>query len=99
MEFIVVSNSQISIIKSFEWVSFIHSQALIVQDGTLASLLGFLGHTNRHTVGLLWTSDQPVAEASNYTGQHIKIHVPSGIRTCDPSNQAAADLRGHRDWL
>jgi hypothetical protein len=27
-------------------------------------------HTYRHTVGLLWTSDQPVAEASTYTGQH-----------------------------
>jgi hypothetical protein len=27
-------------------------------------------HTYRHTVGLLWMSDQPVAEASNYTGQH-----------------------------
>jgi hypothetical protein len=26
-------------------------------------------HT-RHMVGLLWTSDQPVAEASTYTGQH-----------------------------
>jgi hypothetical protein len=26
-------------------------------------------HT-RHTVGLLWTSDQPVAEAATYTGQH-----------------------------
>jgi hypothetical protein len=26
-------------------------------------------HT-RHAVGLLWTSDQPVAEASTYTGQH-----------------------------
>jgi hypothetical protein len=24
----------------------------------------------RHTVGLLWTSDQPVAKASTYTGQH-----------------------------
>jgi hypothetical protein len=24
----------------------------------------------RHTVGLLWTSDKPVAEASTYTGQH-----------------------------
>jgi hypothetical protein len=23
-----------------------------------------------HTVGLLWRSDQPVAEASTYTGQH-----------------------------
>jgi hypothetical protein len=27
-------------------------------------------HTVRHTVGLLWTSDQPVAETSTYTGQH-----------------------------
>jgi hypothetical protein len=35
-------------------------------------LSGFLDHTHkiRHTVGLLWTSDQPVAEASTYTGQH-----------------------------
>jgi hypothetical protein len=24
----------------------------------------------RHTVRLLWTSDQPVAETSTYTGQH-----------------------------
>jgi hypothetical protein len=32
---------------------------------------GFLiTHIQRHTVGLLWTSDQPVAEASTYTGQH-----------------------------
>jgi hypothetical protein len=27
-------------------------------------------HTIRHTAGLLCTSDQPVAEASTYTGQH-----------------------------
>jgi hypothetical protein len=32
---------------------------------------GFLiTHTIRHTVGLLWTSDQPVAETSTYTGQN-----------------------------
>jgi hypothetical protein len=63
--------------------------------------------TIRHTVGLLWTSDQPVAETSIYTGQHNRqtqetnFHVPSGIRTCDPSNQVVADLhlrpRGHWD--
>jgi hypothetical protein len=52
-----------------------------------------------HTVGLLWTSDQPVAKASTYTGQHnietqeTNIHALTGIRTRDPSNQAAADLR------
>jgi hypothetical protein len=56
--------------------SFIHSQALIVQDGPLASLFGVSWwDTYRHTVGLLWTSDQPVAEASTY------------IRTRDSSNQ------------
>jgi hypothetical protein len=39
-------------------------------------------------------SDQPVAKASTYTGQHhtntkTNIHAPSVIRTRDPSNQAA----------
>jgi hypothetical protein len=53
----------------------------------------------RHTVGLLWTSDQPVSETSTFTGQHnietqeTNIHALSGIQTHDPSNQATADLR------
>jgi hypothetical protein len=53
----------------------------------------------RHTVGLLWTSDQPVSDTSTCTGQHnietqdTNIHAVNGIRTRDPSNQAAADLR------
>jgi hypothetical protein len=57
---------------------------------------GFLSH--RHTVGLLWTSDRPVAQASTYTGQHniktqgTNIQALSRIRTCDPSNQAAEEL-------
>jgi hypothetical protein len=52
-----------------------------------------------HTVGLLWKSDQPVAEASTYTGQHnietqeTNIPALSGMRARDPSNQAALDLR------
>jgi hypothetical protein len=57
----------------------------------------------RHTVGLLWTSDQPVSETSTCTGQHnietqeTNIHALSGIRTRDHSNQAAADrYRGRR---
>jgi hypothetical protein len=34
-------------------------------------LCGFLiTHTIRHAVELLWTSDQPVEEASTYAGQH-----------------------------
>jgi hypothetical protein len=40
------------------------------------------------------TSDQPVAKASTYTGQsntetQRNIHASSGIRTHDPSNEAA----------
>jgi hypothetical protein len=64
---------------------------------------GFLDHIQlTHAVGLPWTSDQLVAEASTYTGQHIietqetNIHALSGIRTRDLSNQAAADLRLRR---
>jgi hypothetical protein len=53
-------------------IHFIHSQALIVQDGLWHPFSGCLYHTHnfRHTVGLLWTSDQSVAETSTYTGQH-----------------------------
>jgi hypothetical protein len=47
----------------------------------------------RHAVGLPWTSNQLVAKASTYTAQHrsteTNIHASSGIRTRDPSNQAA----------
>jgi hypothetical protein len=74
----------------------------------MASLFGVSwSHTHRHTVGLLWAIDQPVAETSTYTGQHniwtqqTNIHDSSGIRTRDPSKQVAADLRlrprGHWD--
>jgi hypothetical protein len=55
------------------------------------------------SVGLLWTSDQSVAETS--TWQHTTLtrdsHVPGGIGTQNPSKRAAADLRlrprGHWD--
>jgi hypothetical protein len=47
------------------------------------------------SVGLLWTSDQFVAETSAW--QHITlttdIHYPGGIRTHDLSRRAAVDLR------
>ena len=64
----------------------------------------FLEYTQwRATVGLLWTSDQPVAEIS--TWQHTtlttNIHAPGEIRTHDLSRRAAAELRlrprGHWD--
>jgi hypothetical protein len=47
--------------------SFIHRRL----QSRMASHFGVSwSHTYRHTVGLLWTSDQPVAEASTYTRQH-----------------------------
>jgi dihydroorotase len=51
--------------------------------------------TTQHSVGLFWTSDQPLAETS--TWQHTTlatdIYVPGGIRTHNLSRWAAADLR------
>ena len=55
------------------------------------------------SIGLLWTSDQLVAET--YTWQHTtlktNIHAHGGIRTHNYSKRAAADLRlrprGHWD--
>jgi hypothetical protein len=54
------------------------------------TLFGVL-NPSRHGVGLLWTRDQFVAKASTDTRQQNKtiIHVPSIIRTRDPSNQVA----------
>jgi hypothetical protein len=48
-----------------------------------------------HSVGLLWTSDQPDAEAStwHHTTLTTDIHAPARIRTRIPSKQAATDLR------
>ena len=56
-----------------------------------------------HSVGLLWTRDQPDTETS--TWQHTTLttdkHAPDGFRTRNPSQRAAADVRlrprGHRD--
>ena len=46
------------------------------------------------SVGLLWTSDQLVAETSTWQhSQQTNIHAPGGIRTHDLSRRAAADLR------
>jgi hypothetical protein len=90
--------------------TYIFNLGLFLTPEVFPQPFRFLDHIQlTHTVGLLWTSGQPVAEASTYTGQHnietqeTNIHALSGIRTCDPSNQAAADLRlrprGHRGRL
>ena len=58
--------------------------------------------THTHSVGLLWTSDQPDTQTS--TWQHTTLTTDSGrIRTRDPSNRAAVNPRlrprGHWDLL
>jgi hypothetical protein len=57
-----------------------------------------LSHTHNNTVGLLWTSDQPVAQTS--TWQHAAFTTdrhpcPGEIWTHNPSKRAAAEPR-HR---
>ena len=53
-----------------------------------------------HSVGLLWTSDQPDSE-TYLTTLTTGIHVPGGIRTRNPSKRTAANPRlrprGHWD--
>ena len=59
--------------------------------------------TTRQSVGLLWTSDQSVAETSDNTqhSQQTNTHAPGGIRNHNLSRRAAEDLhlrpRGHWD--
>jgi hypothetical protein len=68
----------------------------MAQQAKASSLLRFHDHTQLdtdHSVGLLCTSDQPVAEISTwkYTTLTTDIHAPGGIQTRNPSKQAAAD--------
>jgi hypothetical protein len=84
---------------SDQFMHFIHSQALIVQDGPLASLFGVSrSHTYRHMVGLLCTSDQPVAEASTYTGWHNRqTSMPSaGFEPATPLTKRPQTYPLHR---
>ena len=55
-----------------------------------------------HSIGQLWTSDQPVAEISDNIqhSQGTDIHATGGIGTYNSSKRAAADprLRPRRLW-
>jgi hypothetical protein len=81
---------------------FFMAQQPLVGQGLLI-IEGSRSHSaTSHSVGLLWTSDQPDADISDNTqdSQERDIHVPGGIRPHNPSKRAAADqrfiLRG--DW-
>ena len=57
---------------------------------------------SRSHTGILWTSDQLVAETNIQHSQQTNIHAPGGIRTHNLSRRAAAELRlrprGHWHW-
>jgi hypothetical protein len=86
------------------FIFFVAQRPLVVQGLLIAEVSRSYSDT-LHSVGLLWTSGQPVAETSarNNT-QHPRetdLHVPCGIRTRNPSKRAVADPRlkprGHWD--
>jgi hypothetical protein len=79
-------------------------QPLVVQG--LPIIKGSKSHSDTpHSVGLLWTSDQPDAETSTWqhTTQQTDFHALGGIRTPNPSKRAAAvprlRPRGHWDLV
>jgi hypothetical protein len=52
-----------------------------------------------HSVGHLWTSEQPDAETcTSQHSQEIDIYAPGGIRTRNPNKQAASDQR-YGQWV
>jgi len=54
-----------------------------------------------HSLGLLWTRDQPDTEPLPDKTQHcreIHIHEPGGIQTRIPSKRANPCLRQRGDW-
>ena len=65
--------------------------------GGLLIIKALRWHSNTpHSVGLLWTSDQPVAETSTWQQKTItrdRLHAPDGIRIRNPSKRAAANPR------
>jgi hypothetical protein len=69
----MVKSPMNTVVNLFFIHSFIHSFTCAYSPRWTFGL-PFLGvswsHAYRHTVGLLWTSDQPVAKYSTYTGQH-----------------------------
>jgi hypothetical protein len=84
--------SKLVLLSSWDFTFFLR---IVLTAEVFLNHSGFLDRIQlTHTVGLLWTSDQPVAEASTYTEQHNietkekNIHALSGIRTRDPRNQA-----------
>ena len=72
---------------------FMAQQPLVVQG--LLTIEASRSHSDTpHSVGLLCTSDQPVAETSTWQhSQETDVHALGGIRTRNSSKRAAVDPR------
>jgi len=91
---------QISYIKNF-----MTRQPWWTNSSSLSRLQFHTELDTTHSVGLLWTSNRPVAEISNWQNTTLiweRHPCAGGIRTRNPSKRAAADprprLHGHRNW-
>jgi len=97
----IVSVSYITIVHVF--FHFSMAQQFLVGYG-LPVVEASRSHSDTpHSVGLFWTSDQPVAETSTWQHKALtryRLHAPFGIRTRNPSKRAAANAhlqaRSHR---
>jgi hypothetical protein len=82
VDFVILYSRPVYLRSKLKWINQLSTQqiTLLINSFTGAyspgrhfdlPFQGFLiTHIQRHTVGLHWMSDQPVAEASTYTGQH-----------------------------
>jgi hypothetical protein len=77
-------------------LKFIHSFSCRSQLEHRAPFQVYVITHTRHTAGTLWTSYQPVAESSTYTGQHNR-QTSMSQRDSNPRSQQPS---GHRlPWL
>ena len=92
---ILIISTQYMATLSFIYLLFVFSAIAPTPVGhSLLILEVSISHTSQ-SVGLLWTSDQPVAETSTWqrTALTTNIHAPGGIWTHNLCRRAAADLR------
>jgi hypothetical protein len=89
-------------IMTYKCHSIVHSWYTVLVR-TLAASHGIFLYLCRHSVGLLWTSDQSVAKASTYTEQHKgEDKYPCFEPDSNPWSQRPSlrlRPRGHWDWL
>ena len=79
---------------------FFHGLAALVALGLLIVEVPQSHSDTPNSVGLLWTSDRPVAEVSpdnTHHWQETNINAPGGIQTRNPSKPAAVNPRHRPD--